>query len=406
MKRLVVFLPLVVVFVLIVVLVGAPKSPLSDAGRYLWFAENLTKGYYSPEAKINLWSGPGYPLVLVPVVGMRNPYTAGAAINVGLMFLAVIYFYHTARRYVDDRYAVLATYVLGLWPPALRMIPLVMTEPLAIFLMCGFAFHLSSAHREGGRRGAHIVAAAAFLAYLALTRVIFGYVIPVVLAAILLSYVVTRRRAFMRDVLVCVLALAFCVPYLYYTYSITGKAYYWGNSGGMSLYWMSSPFEGELGDWHHMRAGLNDPDVAEEHSLFFAQISGLSSVEADDALKQKAIENIKEHPGKYARNWVANVGRLLFGYPRTRAVPRLGTLLDVVPGMFLTVIAALCIYPTYAGRSRIPHTIWILLLVAFVFFGGSSLVSALPRFMLPVTPVCFLWIWIVLTRIIRIQIRA
>jgi 4-amino-4-deoxy-L-arabinose transferase-like glycosyltransferase len=298
MKHLVKFVPLLLVYILLVLVVDSPQAPQSDAGRYIWFAENLTRGYYSPDTDINLWSGPGYPLLLTTVAAAENPFSAGAALNVGLMLGAVLYFYYTARRYIGGRYAAVAAYVLGLWPPAIRMIPLVMTEPLAVFLVCGFAFHLSGSRREGRLRWGHIIGAAAFLGYLALTRVIFGYVIPVVLLAVLVFYLASRRRALLRDVLVCCMALVVCLPYLYYTYSLTGKVYYWGNSGGMSLYWMSSPYDRELGDWHHMRAALTDPDLASGHSAFFAELGGLSAIEKDEALKQKAIENIKAHPAK------------------------------------------------------------------------------------------------------------
>jgi hypothetical protein len=167
---------------------------------------------------------------------------------------------------------------------------------------------------------------------------------------------------------------------------------------------MASPYEGELGDWHPMRAALKDPDLADKHSRFFSELGKLSSVETDRALKQRALENIKAHPGKYFRNWLANVGRLLFGYPKTQAVPKLRSLLDVVPGMFLAVVSVLCLYPTWAGRRRVPHEIWVLLLVGLVYFGESSLLSALHRFTLPAIPICFLWISFVLARITDIRL--
>jgi 4-amino-4-deoxy-L-arabinose transferase-like glycosyltransferase len=404
MKRLVKFVPLLVLYIVILTLVEPPQGPKSDAGRYIWFAENLTKGYYSPKNEVNLWSGPGYPLLLTTVTAADNPFSAGAALNVGLMLGAVLYFYYTARRYLSDRQATLAAYVLGLWPPAVRMVPLVMTEVLSVFCMCGLAFHLSRSYREGRLRWGHMIGAGAFLGYLALTRVVFGYVIPVVLLVVLVFYLVRHRRAFLRDALVCLLALVVCLPYLYYTYSLTGKAYYWGTSGGLSLYWMSTPYEGELGDWHKMRAATNDPNLAPGHGAFFSQIGDLSPTGKDDALKQRAIENMKANPAKYFRNWIANIGRLLFGYPPTQSVFRLRTLLDVVPGMFLTVIAALCIYPSYAGRRHVPHDIWMLLLLGLVYFGGSSLLSGLPRFMLPIAPILLLWIYVVSARVVRIRI--
>ena len=46
----------------------------------------------------------------------------------------------------------------------------------------------------------------------------------------------------------------------------------------------------------------------------------------------------------------------------------------------------------------------MLLLVGLVYFGESSLLSGLPRFMLPVAPIALLWIFVVLARVVRVRI--
>ena len=50
-----------------------------------------------------------------------------------------------------------------------------------------------------------------------------------------------------------ILLTAFVVlsPYALYTWRLTGRVFYWANSGGTTLYWMSTPFEGEYGDWNN-----------------------------------------------------------------------------------------------------------------------------------------------------------
>ncbi len=58
------------------------------------------------------------------------------------------------------------------------------------------------------------------------------------------------------------MALIWCVPYLLMTYSLTGKPFYWGSSGGLSLYWMSTPYDTEMGDW------FSKIDVKERPELF------------------------------------------------------------------------------------------------------------------------------------------
>lgn len=71
--------------------------------------------------------------------------------------------------------------------------------------------------------------------------------------------------------LVCGLALLICSPYLVYTYALTGKIFYWGNSGGLSLYWMSSPHPQEFGDWHNPQTLSEIPELETNHGALFRE---------------------------------------------------------------------------------------------------------------------------------------
>ena len=396
-------IPLLAIYVFVLAL-NPMHHPRSDETRYMWFAENLSEGFYSPKHDVHLWNGPGYPLILAPFAGLSLPWVAARALNIAFMLAAVLYFYHMLRRCVSSRVALISAYILGLWPPIVRFIPRLMTEPLAVFLVCGLIYHLAALHRSPARSWRHLVLVSFYMAYLAMTRVIFGYVIAVGLVVFLVVYLWRRAAEVRKDLLAYCLALVFCLPYLAYTYSLTGKVFYWANSGGMSLYWMASPYAEDLGDWHLPTAMRGHPDIAENHTQFFNGIADLSPIEQDEALKRQAIENIINHPGKYLKNWIANVGRLLFNYPYSFRTHNLWTYHRIIPGMFLAVLSVLCLYPTYVARRRIPHEMWFLLLFALVAFGGSSLVSAMNRFFLPLVPICILWIAFTLTRLVRIEV--
>src|SRR5690349_1086566 len=45
-------------------------APVGDEWRYLYYADNLLHGFYSPHDRVFLWNGPGYPLLLAPFVGI------------------------------------------------------------------------------------------------------------------------------------------------------------------------------------------------------------------------------------------------------------------------------------------------------------------------------------------------
>jgi hypothetical protein len=403
MKAWMKFLPLIIVYV--VVLVLSPTGiGRSDQTRYLWYAENLSRGYFSPKQPVNLWSGPGYPLLLAPFVGLRLPLAVPRALNIVLLLAAVGYFYATLRSYIGGRWAVIGAYILGLWPPLVMFVPRLLTETLAVFLISGFIFHLARLHRAEARSRTHLILASGYLAYLALTRVLFGYVALAVLIITFALWLWRRQGVLRKDVLVYCLALVFCIPYLGYTYSLTHKVFHWADSGGLSLYWMASPYKEDLGAWHNSTEVRRNPELKKNHGSFFEELSGLSPTEQDEALRRKALENIAGHPAKFMKNWVANVGRLLINYPYAYRNQNLFNYLRLIPGMFIVVFSIMAVYPTLAGRRRLPHEIWMLLLFGLVAFGGSSVLSAYNRLFLPLVPVVFLWIGVVVNRTVRAEI--
>jgi len=137
------------------------------------------------------------------------------------------------------------------------------------------------------------IAVAALLAYLALTKVIFGYVLVVAAAVSIIWLVTLRGQEARRSLVICLLALVFCTPYLFYTYKLTGKVFYWSNAGGMQLYWMSSPYPGDLGDWKSSADVVANPLLAVNHAAFFEEVSNMDSIKADDTFKAAALSNIQ-----------------------------------------------------------------------------------------------------------------
>lgn len=180
---------------------------------------------------------------------------------------------------------------------------------------------------------------------------------------------------------------------------------FWGNSGGMSLYWISTPYDNELGDWQGSRTVLENPQLYKKHYEFFKRIENLPPIQKDDEFRKLAIQNIIDHPSKYLKNVLANVGRLLFNYPFTNTNQKISTYFFMIPNMFLVVVFILCIYPAFLGRKLIPDEIYGLFLFGLIAFGGSSLLSAYNRQFWPLVPVFMLWISFVITNIIKLEIK-
>jgi len=397
-------LPLLVLYVL-VVLFAASSAILADQVRYVWFANNLAHGYYSPRYHVNLWSGPGYPILLLPFVLLNLPWLAAKLLNALLLFMAILYFHSTLRLYVRNRLALYFSCLLGVYLPFLRYIHLLLTEELALFLMCGFLFHFCNLHRSGKTRWGQLAIASIYLAYLALTKIFLGYVILIGLLLSVALYLWKRGSALKRTVLVCCFALVCCSPYLVYTYSLTGKIFYWGNSGGSSLYWISNPKESELGNWFSSENVLENPAQFQPHLGFFQELERLPTIQRDDELKRRAFYNITHYPRTFFKNWLANMGRLLFNYPYAYTQQKLSTYFYVIPNMFLFVLSILLIYPTVRGRKLIPYEIYAMTFFAILYLGGSSLISGVsPRQSMLVVPVLFLWIIYTLMRVLEFRI--
>lgn len=397
-------LPLLLLYIL-VVFIFSSNSFQGDETDYVASAHRLAQGHYSTQENIQLWHGPGYPFVLLPFVLLNSSWFMAKILNAIFLFSAVFYFYQTLRLYLQQDYALVFSYILGLYPPFLREVYFLLTESLVFFLVCGFMFHFCKVQKEDKNFQPQLVLAAIYLGYLALTKIFFGYVIVIGLLIFVGLYLWRRLVKLKKTALIYLFALIICLPYLLYTYSLTGRVFYWGTSGGMSLYWMSTPYKDEWGSWFSAVSVQEYPELA-QHRQFFNRIASLSKIEQDDAFKEQAIHNIVRYPAKYFINWLANIGRLLFSYPFSYGQHSLSTYFYILPNMFIVVMLIQSVYPAFMRWKSIPYEIYILLLFSFITFGGTSLLSAYDRQFRPLIPIILLWISFVYVCILEIKIRS
>ena len=216
-----------------------------------------------------------------------------------------------------------------------------------------------------------------------------------------------------RSLLVFTFALLFTLPYLFYTYSLTGRFFYWSNAGGTTIYWMSTPYAEEFGDWFNADLQPNgsidgsaenaQQKLIENHQQHHNKILRYTGVERDDAFKRKGFENIRNYPVKYFKNWIANIGRLLFNYPQSYRKPGIGMYLNMIPNMFVVVLGALLIVPAFKISRNIPFFMKFLMLLCLIYLAGSSLVSAMIRMFYIIVPIIGLWLAYVSSRTIQFK---
>jgi hypothetical protein len=373
-----------------------PTSLFGDEWRYLYYAKNLLHGLYSPRERVFLWNGPGYPLLLVPFV--KADWIDGARYANALWHAAAMaYAWLILESRMRASWALAATAALALYIPLDEHLPMLYTETVCFFLVCAWTYHSLQAEKSR----LHVALAGCFLAALCLTKVIFGYPLVAFLVIALIGFWRTREALWKVHLQQAVLALALCLPYLIYTYQLTGKAFYWSSAGGNTFYWLSSPYEGEWGDWYHQGWVQQNPLLRAHHKEIFDRTSGLgnnpdlspeeqvfnlSSPEAAEVFAKQAAQNVREHPLKFARNWVANVARMFLDVPvSVRGTP----FWNQYSVSHLILLAWTVFVARRAHRAKVVlDRSWLpIALFAALGFAAYSFSSGMARFLIPFVPI-------------------
>lgn len=395
------FLPFLIIYI-VICLAFMPHKSVGDEGRYLFFADNLLNGFYSPAPPdINLWNGPGYPMFIAFFLFLKVPVSALPLLNAFLMYFSLVILYKTIVQYVPEKKALLACILLGLYFPIYIRIPFIFTESLTWFLVTATIYYVVKVYRTEKVSWKSIVMASLTIAFLAMTKIKFGYVITaMVFISLVLLLLPHFRKPAKRLLMIFSVAFIFCLPWLAYTYSLTNKVFFWGNSGSMTIYVMSTPYKGETGQWFGFDRLAQNPN----HAAFIDSIYQLTPLERDAALKKKGIENIKAHPKKYATNVFHNIGRLLF-FPSDYVSDNIFSYGPFIPNIFIVVFITIAIGLCILYYKRIPPELIFLLLFFITYLFGSILVSAYRRMFMITLPFWTLLISYTFTHILSIRIK-
>lgn len=386
-------LPLLALYVAVCALWQPGPLPVRDEAPLLGYARELLEGgYVQDDARPTrfLWHGPGFPLLLAPLVALDLPLTALRFVAAPLLWGSLLAFHRLLRAGLPSRPALAWAYALGLYGPALALLPELHKDLLGLLFVVLAMLGLDRALRTDARLP--LLAAGLALGALALTRVEYGWVLAGVVALALLRWVRGGERApVARRLAVCgIVGLALCVPWLAYTQSVTGKLLYWGNSAGLSLFWMSPTVRGETGEWHPARHVMRDPALRAERP-FFRHLRTLPPLEQDLALRRRALENIGADPVRYLRNLAANASRLPFlvpmryGYPPWLVAGAIGC-----NALLLGALGRAAVRLRRRRRSLEPEG-WAFALIAALGVLVHLPAPASPRMLVPLVPLC-LWL--------------
>ncbi|MCW2985410.1 MAG: hypothetical protein JWR63_2980 [Conexibacter sp.] len=386
-RPLYVFAALLVIYVAVTYLTFGSLLERADEPGYLGFAERLTHGGYAVRdgnPTDFLWRGPGLPLVLAPLVWLDTPIEAMRLLGPICLALSAWLLYQLLRTWTGARVALLGAVAFGLYFPLWRTLPRLFTEPLALALITGamLAFVRGTRRPQGGY--GLVVLAGLLLGFLVLVRVENGYAVLGTLVLCAVWALVDRGSAVARKgVTLAAVAFVVTVPWLVYTHHQTDKWLYWGNSGGLSLYWMGSPFSEDLGEPHTDAQVASDPNLA-QHRPFFAALP-TEPVARDEALRKAARTTIRKHPLRYARNVAANFSRLWIHWPYSFGQGAATLLLFAVPGLllFAMVVASLV---TLVRRRTFDVTLVPFAIFSAIAFAVHLAAAGYPRSIWPLVP--------------------
>lgn len=397
------FLPFLIFYACFIIINRAPKLH-DDEVRYMEFAQNLLKGFYSPAyPHINLWNGPGYPITLMPFVAFKVPMIYITLTNAVYMYLAVVFLYKALSFVTNHKIALLFSLILAMYPNVLSVLTMLYTEPLTYCLVSVILYSITLCHYNKKTR--YLIGAGLTLGFLTLTKIIFGYVLIVCILTCLVLILIKRYKTnYITSAKVLLIAFACTLPYLAYTYNLTGKLLYWGNSGGLSLYWMSSPYDNEYGDWKH--PGLTNRQYPQS-SMFknkeaavllkanhlddMRSILKYQGVKRDELFKQTAIANIKQHPFNFLQNYCYNISRMLFNFPYTYAYQDAAIIRNILTGSIVLWTSLACLFLTLYNWRKTVFPLKIILLITGVYLLLSGALSAYPRQLDVVIPVLLFW---------------
>jgi len=406
------FLPFLILYVLIII--NFPTNGnVGDEGRYLMFARHLLNGFYSPPPpNIDLGNGPGYPIIIVPFLALHLPLISITILNAIFYYFSLIFLFKCLKKISTTRIALILSLFWGFYINLYEYLPIIYTETFTVFLISLISFSiLKTFEFPTGKKYTYL--SAFLIGYLALTKPIFGYVLTFILIiSIILVLIYRKNQNYQRTLFISLLALIITSPYLIYNYRLTNKLFYWGSNGGNNLYWMTTPFEGEYGNWIEYpiipkknRVEKSEIAIKKNHEKELDEIYKLPTLSRDSLFRTIATANIKAHPKKFLLNCISNISRMLFNFPYSYKLEKPGTLLRLPFNGFIIVLLFFSIIPGIINWNKISFAVKFLLLFSLIYLGGSIFGSAETRMFTMIVPILLIWIAYFLKRCIKIELK-
>ena len=414
------FAPFLILY-FIVIIIFRPTGMVGDESRYLIYAQYMINGFL-PDSEINfdtLGNGPGYSIILIPFVALHISVLWMTLINAIFYYLSIVFLYKALLQFVNICFALIVSIFWACYFNLYENMIFLLPETFTVFLICLLIFCVTNVfgNRDSNKINWYVYFSGFLIGFIALTKPIFGYVLLFMLIIFGIIYIFKSKIVnYKKALIILFAAFVTTLPYLIYTYHITHRIFYWSTVGGNNLYWMTTPYEFEYGDWSP-DLKPNSIHTADKPSIFnrqkhielnhskdFETINKhINGPQRDDAYKRIALNNIKLHPIKFIKNCASNMGRILFNFPYSYKYQQPDTLLRLPLNGVIIVFSLFCLIPTFKNWKKIKFYIRFLLLFTTLYLGGSLLGSAETRMFTMIVPILLIWIAVIIEKSIKIN---
>ena len=387
-----------IIFVVGIFLGKIPNYCVVDECMYFKNAINLSNGTYQ-NPLVDRLVAPMHSIYIGPIILLDLGRRAVVYLNLIISCLTISITYIISRFYLSNKISLIISILYGFYYVKFQTDFTALTEPFTTFLVISYLFLVSQYKLT--KRKYFIILSGITAGALSLERPIFFYVTMFFLFISFFMYL--KNKKYLNLFLSLILSFSLTLPYQIFTFKSTGKLFFFSNISAETVYWMSSPFQREYGDWNNenfdascqseFRKGINcnSKFLEENHGRFFESIKDLDMIQKNDALLKKGIENIKNYPVKYVRNIFSNISRLFFNFPASYMYQSDKTILRILPNSLILNIMIFSFFITLINIKKFPKEMVFSISFTLIYLFLSSLITTQARMFVVVVPYILIW---------------
>ncbi len=353
----------------------------SDQWRYMGQSEDIVRSLWSVNENTMVCM-PGYPFLLSLFRRCGINYNIlRYFLNPFLLTISSLFFLMFLNNFSFDlRKKRIIFFLFAFFPLLVRYVHMFLTEIPSLLFLVLFLFSIWKIYlnieKEGKKKPfLWTILSGLFLAILSFIRAQHAYILIFMLILYGIIYLIYKKRLYVYYFSAFFIAFLLLLPYLFFTYKITGIFPYFTSKAGESLYYMSSPYSGELGD--HLVGRVFKDERFIKHKQVIEKADRMSFYKRDIYLKKYAMRNIIKHPLKYCENSFFNFLRLTTGGPYTyNLCSWKKRIVYSIWNLFLFIFTIIVVYK-YRVRDDFSVFLYLYFLLLFIL---TILPSTYPRF--------------------------